>query len=64
MARQEQLLGSVKTLRRNTGKTLCVHTDLSNNHWEVCATQCSSTELSMRLLEQEHEALAFFIGTF
>ncbi|MEM1369509.1 MAG: RNase H-like domain-containing protein [Cyanobacteria bacterium P01_H01_bin.15] len=61
---QKQLQDSTKLIHRNMEKTLCVHTDASDLHWAVCATQCDSTELEKAPQLQVHEPLAFISGSF
>ena len=61
---QDQLQEATRLAHRNPDMTLCVHTDASDKHWAVCATQCDASELSKPIMDQEHQPLAFLSGTF
>ena len=61
---QEQLQEATRLAHRDPEMTLCVHTDASDKHWAVCATQCKPIELSRPTIEQVHQPLAFLSGTF
>lgn len=41
-----------------------MHTDASDKHWAVCATQCQYAESSKPIVDQVHLPLAFLSGTF
>ena len=61
---QEQLQEATRLAHRDPKLSLCVHTDASDKHWAVCATQCQPVELSKPIYEQAHQLLAFLSGTF
>lgn len=61
---QEQIQESTRLAHRDPSLTLCIHSDASDKHWAVCATQCTETELAKPMLEQSHIPLAFLSGTF
>lgn len=61
---QEQLQESTRMAHRDANLTLCIHTDASDRHWAVCATQCCPKELTKHIAHQKHQPLAFLSGTF
>lgn len=61
---QNQIQEATRLVHRNPEKTFCVHTDASDKHWAICATQCDPSELLKRSIDQSHEPLAFLSGTF
>ena len=61
---QCQIQEATRLAHRNPEQILCIHTDSSDRHWAVCATQCDQSELSKPSVDQKHEPLAFLSGTF
>lgn len=61
---QEQLQEATRLAHRDPVLILCLHTDASDKHWAVCATQCHESELEKPVVDQNHQPLAFLSGTF
>lgn len=52
---QNQIQESTRLIHRSPGKTLFVHTDASDKHWAICATQCNESELIKLSMDQQYE---------
>ena len=61
---QEQFQEATRLVHRDPKMALCVHTDASDKHWPVCATQCHPSELSKPIGDQVHQPLAFLSSAF
>ena len=71
---EEMAFGRVKELLANSVQlahfrssedwALCLFTDASDRHWGVALTQCPASDLSLPVVDQRHEALAFLSGSF
>lgn len=61
---QEQLKEATRLTHRDPNMTLCIHTDASDRHWALVATQCKPEELNKLIQDQSHQPLAFLSGTF
>jgi len=61
---QEQLKEATRLTHRDPNMILCIHTDASDRHWALAATQCMPEELNKPILDQSHQPLAFLSGTF
>jgi len=60
----EDLRQSVRLSYPEPGKTICVHTDASDQFWAAVITQCSPDDLAKPRLEQSHQPLAFLGSHF
>lgn len=61
---QEQLKESTRLAHRDPKMRLCIHTDASDKHWAVAATQCEPIELEKPFIDQRHLPLAFLSSSF
>lgn len=61
---QFQLQEATRLAHRDQMQTLCLHTDASDKHQAVAATQCEPQELSKPLLDQKHHPIAFLSSSF
>lgn len=61
---QEQLKKATQPTHIDTSMTQCIHTDASDCHWALAATQCMPEELNKPIQDQVHQPLAFLRGTF